>query len=74
MPFKSKHQQGYLFAKKPEVAKKFAAETPKSSYKSLPLQVPKKPGSDEERGESGPDPDDKKKGRRNAAGLWNSMC
>ena len=27
MPFKSKAQQGYLYAKHPEVAKKFEAET-----------------------------------------------
>lgn len=27
MPFKSKAQQGYLYAQHPEVAKKFAAET-----------------------------------------------
>lgn len=36
MPFKSKAQQGYLFSKKPDVAKKFAKETPKKAYKRLP--------------------------------------
>lgn len=36
MPFASKAQQGYLFAKKPEVAKEFASKTPKSAYKNMP--------------------------------------
>lgn len=36
MPFVSKAQQGYLFAKKPEVAKEFAKHTSKSDYKKLP--------------------------------------
>lgn len=36
MPFKSKAQQGYLFAKKPEVAREFASKTPKSAYSNLP--------------------------------------
>lgn len=36
MPFASKAQQGFLFAKHPDVAKKFAAETPKKAYKTLP--------------------------------------
>jgi hypothetical protein len=44
MPFKSKAQQGYLYAKEPEVAKKFAKETPKSAYKSLPEHVKAKKG------------------------------
>lgn len=39
MPFKSKAQQGYLFSKKPKVAKRFADDTPKSAYKSLPEKV-----------------------------------
>jgi hypothetical protein len=34
MPFKSKAQARYLFSREPEVAKKFAKETPK--MKSLP--------------------------------------
>lgn len=38
-PFRSKAQQGYLEAKKPSVAKKFEAETPKSAYKHLPKKV-----------------------------------
>lgn len=40
MPFKSKAQQGYLYAKHPEIAKKFAEETPKSAYKSMPEHKP----------------------------------
>lgn len=36
MPFKSRAQQGYLYAKKPKVAKKMSSETPKSAYKSMP--------------------------------------
>lgn len=42
MPFKSKAQQGYLFAKHPKVAKKFAKETPKSAYKRLPARAKKR--------------------------------
>lgn len=42
MPFKSTAQRGYLFAKHPDVAKKFAAETPKGA--SLPEHAPKKAG------------------------------
>lgn len=34
MPFKSKSQQRYLYAKKPSVAKKFAEHT--KDYKKLP--------------------------------------
>lgn len=41
MPFKSKAQQAYLFAKKPEIAAEFAEKTPKSAYKSLPEHVSK---------------------------------
>lgn len=41
MPFKSKSQQSYLFAKKPEVAEEFAEHTPKSAYKGLPEHVTK---------------------------------
>ena len=39
MPFASKEQQAYLFAKKPEVAEEFAEKTPKSAYKKLPEYV-----------------------------------
>jgi len=39
MPFASKKQQAYLFAKKPEVAEEFAEKTPKSAYKKLPEYV-----------------------------------
>ena len=44
MPFKSKAQQKFLFAKEPEVAKEFAAHTPKSAYKKLPEHVKKSKG------------------------------
>lgn len=39
MPFKSKAQQRYLFARHPEVAEEFAEHTPKKSYKRLPEHV-----------------------------------
>ena len=39
MPFKSKAQRAYLFAKEPEVAKEFAAKTPKGA--KLPARVKK---------------------------------
>lgn len=42
MPFKSKAQQRLLFATKPDIAKKFAEETPKSTYKKLKEHVAKK--------------------------------
>jgi YopX protein len=40
MPFKSKAQQKYLFAKKPQMAKEWADETP--NIKKLPTKVNKK--------------------------------
>lgn len=40
MPFKSKAQQGFMFSKHPEIAKKWAAET--NNFKSLPKKVSKK--------------------------------
>jgi len=40
MPLKSKAQRSYLYATEPEVAEKFAAETPKG--KKLPAKVKKK--------------------------------
>ena len=40
MPFKSKAQRGYLYAKEPKVAKKWAKETSKG--KKLPKRVAKK--------------------------------
>lgn len=43
MPFKSKAQQKYLFAKKPEIAEEFAEHTPKAAYAKLPGHVKKKP-------------------------------
>lgn len=39
MPFVSRAQQGYLYANEPAVAKKFAAETGKETYKKLPRYV-----------------------------------
>ena len=41
MPFKSRAQQAFLFAKKPEIAEEFAEHTPKSDYKKLPEHVSK---------------------------------
>lgn len=40
MPFKSVKQRKFLFAKKPKIAKEFAAATPKG--KKLPEKVKKK--------------------------------
>jgi hypothetical protein len=42
MPFKSKAQRRYLYAKHPEVAKEFESKTPKG--KKLPQHVKKKKG------------------------------
>jgi hypothetical protein len=42
MPFRSRAQQAYLFAKKPKVAEEFAEETSKSAYKKLPEHVKNK--------------------------------
>lgn len=42
MPFKSKAQQRYLYAREPKVAARFAKETPKSAYGKLPEKVKKK--------------------------------
>ena len=42
MPFKSKAQQRYLYAKEPKVAERFAKETPKGAYKNLPDRVKRK--------------------------------
>jgi hypothetical protein len=39
MPFRSKKQQAYLYARHPEVAEKFAEDTPKSVYANLPTKV-----------------------------------
>lgn len=45
MPFKSKAQQRYLFAQEPEVAARYAKETPKGAYANLPERIkPKKRG------------------------------
>ncbi len=40
MPFKSKAQQGFMFAKHPKIAKRWAKETPR--MKSLPARASKK--------------------------------
>lgn len=40
MPFKSKAQAAYLYANHPDVAKRFAAETPKGT--KLPKRVRKR--------------------------------
>lgn len=42
MPFKSKAQQRYLYAKEPKVAERFAKETPRNAYKNLPDRVKRK--------------------------------
>jgi hypothetical protein len=42
-PFKSDAQRKFLFAKKPKIAKEFAASTPKG--KKLPKHVKKKKSS-----------------------------
>lgn len=39
MPFVSKAQQRFLYAREPEVAEEFAENTPKSAYKKLPEHV-----------------------------------
>lgn len=44
MPFVSKAQKAYLYAREPEVAEKFAEHTPKSAYKKLPEHVRDKNG------------------------------
>lgn len=41
MPFRSKAQQRFLFAREPKVAEEFAEKTPKSAYKKLPEHVSK---------------------------------
>ncbi len=41
MPYKSKAQQSYLHAKKPEIAAEFDEKTPKSAYDKLPEHVAK---------------------------------
>lgn len=37
MPFQSTAQQGFMFAKHPQIAKRWAAETP--DFKALPTHV-----------------------------------
>jgi hypothetical protein len=42
MPFKSQSQRAYLFAKKPKIAKEFAAKTPKGAKLPKKAKSPKK--------------------------------
>jgi hypothetical protein len=42
MPFKSKAQMGFLYATHPEIAKRFAAETPKGAKLPQHVRKPKK--------------------------------
>jgi hypothetical protein len=42
MPFRSRAQQSFLFAREPEVAERFAEHTPKSAYSKLPEYVSRK--------------------------------
>jgi len=42
MPFKSKAQQRYLYAREPKVAKRYAEETTSMSYGRLPERVGKR--------------------------------
>lgn len=42
MPFSSKGQRGFLYAKKPKIAEEFAEKTSSSQEKSLPEHVGKK--------------------------------
>ena len=52
MPFKSKAQQGFMYAKHPAIAKRWAKETP--NFKVLPQHLKKKhpkKRKGEERGE-----------------------
>lgn len=42
MPFRSKQQQKFMFAKHPKIARRWAKETP--SMKSLPKKAAKKRG------------------------------
>ena len=45
MPFKSKAQQRFLFAREPEVAKRYAKEMSKADFAKLPEKIkPKKKG------------------------------
>lgn len=48
MPFRSEAQRAYLYLHKPELAKEFAADTPKNAQ--LPQHVPKKKGPAPKRG------------------------
>lgn len=41
IPFRSRAQQGFLFANHPDIAEDFAEKTPKSAYKNMPEHVTK---------------------------------
>jgi hypothetical protein len=43
VPFRSKAQQAYLFIHHPEIARRFAKDTPSSAYPKLPEHVKKHP-------------------------------
>lgn len=47
MPFKSKAQQRYLYARHPEIAEEFAEHTSKKAYKTLPEHVGNKTSKNE---------------------------
>lgn len=42
MPFKSKAQQGFMFAEHPAIAREMADKTTKKQFKALPRKVGKK--------------------------------
>lgn len=42
MPFKSTAERGFLFANKPDIARRFAAETPKGAKLPEHVKKPKK--------------------------------
>jgi hypothetical protein len=43
VPFRSRAQQAYLFIHHPDVARRFAKDTPSSAYPKLPEHVKKHP-------------------------------
>jgi len=46
MPFKSKAQQRFMFAKHPKIAKEFASEMTKEQFEELPKKKKKKKTED----------------------------
>ena len=49
MPFLSKAQRGYLYAKHPEVAKEFAEKTTPAQEKNLPEHVQPKESKEKDK-------------------------